>query len=398
MKKDEALSKEFLSQFKTGEDLFAFMKELQRRGVEQFLEAEMDEHLGYEKNRVSENKNARNGHSTKKIKTFFGENEISVPRDRDASFDPIAVPKRRNMIDGLENIIVSLYAKGMSVSDIQEQIKDIYEFDVSTSAISRITDRVTNDIISWQNRPLEPLYLIVWMDGIVFKVRENSKVINKTIYIAVGLKRDGKKEILGLWLGKNESAAFWMTVLTDLRARGVEDILITATDNLNGFTDTIKSVFPQSATQICVVHQIRNACKYVVWKDRKEFSKDMKDIYGAPNREAASHALDALDRKWNSKYSYAIKSWRSNWDELTVFFDFPIEIRKIIYTTNLIENLNGKIRKYTKNKMSFPTDDAVLKSAFLAVQEATKKWTMPIRDWGTILNQFMIIFEERLIL
>lgn len=398
MKKDEALGKEFLSQFKTTEDLFAFMKELQKRGVEQFLEAEMDEHLGYEKNQISENKNYRNGHSTKKIKTSFGETEILVPRDRDASFEPIAVPKRRNMIDGLETIIVSLYAKGMSVSDIQEQIKDIYEFEVSTSAISRITDRVASDIVSWQNRPLEPIYLIVWMDGISFKVRENSKVINKTIYIAVGLKRDGKKEVLGLWLGKNESAAFWMTVLTDLRARGVEDILITATDNLNGFTDTIKSVFPQSATQICVVHQIRNACKYVVWKDRKEFAKDMKDIYGAPNRDAALHALDALDKKWNSKYSYAIKSWRSNWDELTVFFDFPLEIRKIIYTTNLIENLNGKIRKYTKNKMSFPTDDSVLKSTFLAVQEATKKWTMPIRDWGTILNQFIIIFEDRLIL
>ena len=326
----------------------------------------------------------------------MGEFEIQVPRDRDASFNPIVVPKRKNMIDGLENIIISFYAKGMSVSDIQEQIKDLYEFDVSTSAISRITDRVTNDIVSWQNRPLEPVYLIVWMDGIVFKVRENSKVINKTIYIAVGLRRDGKKEVLGLWLGKNESAAFWMSVLTDIRARGVEDILITATDNLNGFTDTIKTVFPQSATQICVVHQIRNACKYVVWKDRKEFARDMKDIYGAPNRDAAKHALDALDEKWNSKYSYAIKSWRTNWDELTVFFDFPLEIRKIIYTTNLIENLNGKIRKYTKNKMSFPTDDAVLKSAFLAIQESTKKWTMPIRDWGTILNQFMIIFDERL--
>jgi putative transposase len=398
MKKDDALSKEFLSQFKTGEDLFAFMKELQKRGVEQFLEAEMNEHLGYEKSQVSDNKNARNGHSIKKIKTSFGENEIQVPRDRDGSFNPVVVPKRRNMIDGLENIILSFYAKGMSVSDIQEQIKDLYEFEVSTSAISRITDRVTNDIVSWQNRPLEPIYLIVWMDGIVFKVRENSKVINKTIYISVGLRRDGKKEVLGLWLGKNESAAFWMTVLTDLRARGVEDILITATDNLNGFTDTIKSVFPKSATQICVVHQIRNACKYVVWKDRKEFASDMKDIYGAPNREAAAHALDGLDKKWNSKYSYAIKSWRTNWDELTVFFDFPLEIRKIIYTTNLIENLNGKIRKYTKNKMSFPTDDAVLKSAFLAIQEATKKWTMPIRDWGTILNQFMIIFEDRLIL
>ena len=398
MKKDDALSKEFLSQFKTGEDLFAFMKELQKRGVEQFLEAEMNEHLGYEKSQVSDNKNARNGHSTKKIKTSFGEHEIQVPRDREGSFNPVVVPKRQNMIDGLEKIIISFYAKGMSVSDIQEQVKDLYEFEVSTSAISRITDSITNDIVSWQNRPLEPIYLIVWMDGISFKVRENSKVINKTIYISIGLRRDGKKEVLGLWLGKNESAAFWMTVLTDIRARGVEDILITATDNLNGFTNTIKTVFQKSATQICVVHQIRNACKYVVWKDRKEFASDMKDIYGAPNREAAALALEALDKKWNDKYSYAIKSWRANWDELTVFFDFPLEIRKIIYTTNLIENLNGKIRKYTKNKMSFPTDDAVLKSTFLAIHEATKKWTTPIRDWGTILNQFMIIFEDRLIL
>jgi putative transposase len=398
MKKEDLLSKEFLSQFNNGEDLFAFMKELQKRGVEQFLEAEMDEHLGYGKNKVSGSTNARNGHSKKKIRTSFGESEIHVPRDRDASFEPITVPKRKNMIDGLENIIISLYAKGMSVSDIQEQINELYEFEVSTSAISRITDRVANDIQIWQNRPLESVYLIVWMDGISFKVRENSKVINKTIHIVVGLKRDGKKEVLGLWLGKNESAAFWMTVLTDLKTRGVEDIFITATDNLNGFTDTIKAIFPKSVTQICVVHQIRNACKYVVWKDRKEFAKDMKDIYEAPNRQAAEYALDALDKKWGAKYGYAIKSWRNNWDELTVFFDFPVEIRKIIYTTNLIENLNGKIRKYTKNKMSFPTDEAVLKSTFLAIQETTKKWTMPIRNWGIILSQFMLIFEERLIL
>ncbi len=396
MKKEEALSQEFLSQFKNSGDLFSFMKDLQKRGVEQFLEAELDEHLGYEKHQLKPSKNSRNGHSTKKIRTSFGEDEILVPRDRDSSFDPVVVPKRKNMVDGLENIIISLYARGMSLSDIEEQISDLYGFEISSSAISRITDQVISDIVAWQNRPLESIYLIVWMDGIVFKVRENSKVINKTIYIAVGLKRDGKKEVLGLWLGKNESAAFWMNVLTDMKARGVEDLFITATDNLNGFTDTIKSVFPKSVTQICVVHQIRNACKYVSWKERKEFAKDMKDIYAAPNRQAAEQALEELDRKWGHKYSYAIKSWRTNWDELTVFFDFPLEIRKIIYTTNLIENLNGKIRKYTKNKMSFPTDDAVMKSVFLAVQQATRKWTMPIRNWGVILNQFMIIFEDRL--
>lgn len=234
------------------------------------------------------------------------------------------------------------------------------------------------------------------MDGIVFKVRENSKVINKTIYIAVGLRVDGKKEVLGLWLGKNESSSFWMTVLTDIKARGTQDILITATDNLNGFTQTIKTVFPNSVTQICVVHQIRNSCRYVVWKDKKTFTKDMKQIYTAPTKEAAKAALEDFKIKWNSKYSYAIKSWENNWDELTVFFDFPLEIRTIIYTTNLIENLNGKIRKYTKNKLSYPTDDAVIKSVFLALRESTRKWTMPIRNWGIILNQFLAIFENRI--
>lgn len=396
MNKDELLNSDFLKQFKTGEELNEFLQVLQKRGVEQMLEGEMDGHLGYDKHQTSGNPNYRNGHTTKKIKTSYGETTIHVPRDRDSSFSPVLVPKRKSIVDGIENVIISLYSKGMSNSDIEEQIREVYGFDVSTSTISRITDRISSDIIAWQNRPLEPVYLIVWMDGIVFKVRENSKVIHKTIYMAVGLRCDGKKEALGLWLGKNESSAFWMTVLTDIRARGVKDILITATDNLNGFTETIRTVFPQSTTQICVVHQIRNACKYVVWKDKKEFTKDMKAIYNAPNKQAAKAALGDFEAKWSSKYSYAIKSWQNNWDELTVFFDFPLEIRKIIYTTNLIENLNGKIRKYTKNKLSYPTDDAVMKSTFLALNEATKKWTMPIRDWGVIYNQFLIIFESRM--
>lgn len=396
MKKEEVLSSDFLKQFKTGDELNSFLQQLQKRGVEQLLEGEMDAHLGYEKHQESATSNARNGHSTKTIKTSQGESEIKVPRDRDASFNPLIVPKRKSIIDGIETVIVSLYAKGMSNSDIEEQIREVYNFDVSTTTISRITDRISADIVAWQNRPLESVYLIVWMDGIVFKVRENSKVINKTIYIAIGLRKDGLKEVLGLWLGKNESAAFWLTVLTDLKARGVKDIFITATDNLNGFTEAIGSVFPESTKQICVVHQIRNSCKYVVWKDKKAFAADMKAIYSAPNKEAALHALGDLETKWDSKYAYATKSWRANWDELTAFFDFPAEIRKIIYTTNLIENFNGKIRKYTKNKLSFPTDEAVMKSVFLAVKEASKKWTMAIRDWGVILNQFTIIFEDRL--
>jgi transposase-like protein len=395
MKAEDFISDDFLKQFKSGKELNDFLALIQKRGIEKMLEGELDGHLGYGKNEQTNNDNARNGYGKKKIKTQYGESEIKVPRDRDASFNPMIVPKRESMVEGLEEVIVSLYAKGMSVSDIEEQVREVYKFDVSGATISRITARVAEDIVAWQNRPLEPVYLIVWMDGIVFKVRENSKVINKTVHIAVGLRRDGLKEVLGMWLGKNESAAYWMSVLTDMKARGLEDILITATDNLNGFTQTIRSVFPESATQICVVHQIRNSCRYVVWKDKKEFTTDLKDIYAAPTRQAALAGLDSLDKKWTGKYAYAVKSWRENWDELTVFFDFPIEIRHIIYTTNLIENLNGKIRKYTKNKLSFPTDDAVMKSVYLALRESSKKWTMPIRNWGMILNQFLTIFGSR---
>ena len=320
MDKEQMLSDAFLKQFKTGEELTDFLTQLQKRGIEKMLEGELDAHLGYDKHEKSSTSNARNGYGTKRIKTGFGESEIQVPRDRDASFNPMIIPKRQSMVDGLENVIVSLYAKGMSVSDIEEQIREVYHFDVSTSTISRITETVAGDIVAWQNRPLDPLYLIVWMDGIVFKVRENSKVINKTIYLAVGLNTDGKKEVLGMWLGKNESAAFWLSVLTDLKARGVEDILITATDNLNGFTQTINNVFPQSQTQICVVHQIRNSAKYVVWKDKKAFSKDMKLIYNAPTKQAAKAALEDFKNKWNHKYPYAIKSWEDNWEALTGHF------------------------------------------------------------------------------
>lgn len=396
-KEDLLNDKAFYKSFKNGEELSIFFKQMHKRAVEHILEAELDAHLENEKHQKSTTGNYRNGHGVKKIKTTYGEEIIEVPRDREGTFEPVIVPKRNNIIEGIENVIISFYAKGMSVSDIGEQIREMYNLDISTSTISRITEAISSEVTNWQNRPLEDLYLIVWMDGIVFKVRENSKVINKTIYLAVGLRRDGKKEILGMWLGKNESSSFWMSVLTDIKARGVSDILITATDNLNGFTAAIRAVFPLAQTQICVIHQIRNACKYVVWKDRKEFTADMKLIYTAPNKAAAEQALSHFEQKWHSKYSYAIRSWRDNWDELTVFFDFPLEIRKIIYTTNLIENLNGKIRKYTKNKLSFPTDEAVLKSVFLAIREATKKWSMPIRDWGIVLNQFIIIFEHRFI-
>jgi len=397
MTKEELLSSEFLKQFKDSKDFGSFMDDFYKRGVEAMLQGELEAHLGYAKNqKKTALDNSRNGYGKKKIKTQHGELDISVPRDRTGAFEPQLVPKRSRLSEGIENLIISLYAKGMSNSDIEDQLNELYGFSVSTSTISVVTDKITGDILAWQNRPLESTYLIVWMDAIVFKVRENSRVINKAIYLAVGLREDGKKEVLGMWLGKNESAAFWMSVLTDLKTRGVEDILITVTDNLNGFTDTITQVFPNSTKQICVIHQIRNSARYVVWKEKKEFTKDMKYIYTAPNAEAARAALEDFKLKWNDKYSYAVDSWYKNWDELTAFLDFPVEIRKIIYTTNLIENLNGKIRKYTKNKLSFPTDDAVKKSVFLALGEITKKWTMPIRNWGVILNQFMTIFENRI--
>ncbi len=394
----EMLSKEFLSQFKTEEDVSQFLKDLHSQVLEQMLQGEMDAHLGYDKHSTDgyNSGNSRNGSFSKKIQSEHGEHIIEVPRDRKGEFDPIVVPKHQSRGLSIERLVISLYAKGMSVSDIEDELRDIYKITLSTSSISIITNKVTQAASEWQNRPLERLYMVVWMDGIVFKVRESGKVINKTVYLCVGLNNRGYKEVLGMWIGKAESSSFWMSVLTDLKARGVEDILITVTDNLNGFTETIRAVFPQSTTQICVVHQIRNSCRYVVWKDLKEFTTDMKEIYTSVNRDQAAIALEHFEQKWGSKYRHAVQSWHRNWNDLTAFFDFPVEIRTIIYTTNLIENLNGKIRKYTKTKLSFPTDDALRKSVWLAIGEIEKKWTMPIRNWGIVMNQFLVIFENRI--
>jgi Transposase and inactivated derivatives len=394
----ELLSKEFLSQFRTEDDVSRFLSDLHAQVLEQMLQGEMDSHLGYGKHSPEGHNtgNSRNGSFPKKIQTQHGESVIQVPRDRQGEFDPVAVPKHQSRGLSIERLVISLYAKGMSVSDIEDELRDIYGINLSTSAISIITNKVTQAASEWANRPLERLYMVVWMDGIVFKVRESGKVVNKTVYLCVGLTDRGYKEVLGMWLGKTESSSFWMSVLTDLKSRGVEDILITVTDNLNGFTDTIRAVFPQSTTQICVVHQIRNSSRYVVWKDMKEFTADMKEIYTSANRDQAASALAHFEQVWGSKYRHAVQSWHRNWDDLTAFFDFPVEIRKIIYTTNLIENLNGKIRKYTKSKLSFPTDDAVRKSVWLALQEIEKKWTVPIHNWGIVMNQFIAIFENRI--
>jgi len=394
----DLLSKEFLRQFKSSEEVDTFLRKLHTHVYEQMLEAEMDEHLGYEKHSVEGNNtgNSRNGQYNKTIQSEYGASTLSIPRDRQGNFEPIVVPKHQKRGSSIERLVISLYAKGMSVSDIESEMQEIYGISLSSSSISIITNKVTQSAVEWQNRPLESLYMIVWMDGIVFKVRENGKVVNKTVYLCVGLNKEGFKEVLGMWVGKNESSSFWLGVLTDLKARGVNDILVTVTDNLNGFTDTIKSVFPESTTQICVVHQIRNSCRYVVWKEKKAFTTDLKNVYNSPTKEMAAIELDKFEQIWGVKYPYAIRSWRNNWDELTSFFDFPVEIRKIIYTTNLIENLNGKIRKYTKNKLSFPNDDALKKSVFLSISEIEKKWTQPIWNWGMIFNQFLTIFERRI--
>lgn len=393
--KKQFLESGVLDGIKTQEELSELLNQLHTAALESMLHGEMEAHLGYSKNAKSESTNARNGSSSKQLKSQYGKAELKVPRDREGSFEPVVVPKHQSTASPIERIVISLYAKGMSVSDIEQELHEIYGYRLSTSAISIITNRVHQEALDWQNRPLEAVYCVVWMDGIVFKVRQAGKVINKTMYLAVGLTREGYKELLGMWLGENESAAFWQGVLTDLKARGVEDILITVTDNLNGFTQSITNVFPQASTQICVVHQIRNSSRYVVWKDKKAFTADMKLIYNAPSKEMAAQELELFSQKWTKKYPYAIQSWRNNWEELTVFFDFPLEIRKIIYTTNLIENLNGKIRKYTKNKMAFPTDDALKKSVYLSLMQISRKWTQPIHNWGLILNQFLTIFEKR---
>lgn len=394
---NQVLTPEFLKQFKDSGELNAFMEQLYARAMEQMLEGEMDSHLGYGKHSPEgiNSGNSRNGKTSKTVKTTLGEVELEVPRDRNSTFEPVLVPKRSRKVEAIEDIIISLYARGMTVRDIEAQIREIYGYHISDATISNVTAKVHTLVSEWQSRPLSPMYFVVWMDGIVFKVRQNGKVVNKTVYLAVGLNSEGHKEMLGMWLGESESAAFWMSVLTDLRARGVEDILITSTDNLKGFTEAIVSIFPLAVTQICVVHQIRNASRFVVWKDKKQFAADLKAVYTAANKEVAWEALEQLEMTWGKKYPHAIKSWKANWTELSHFFDFPLEIRTMIYTTNIIENLNGKIRKYTNAKMSFPDDASVLKAVFLSLREITSKWTLPVRNWNLIVNQFILKFGER---
>lgn len=390
--------KDFFKQFKSKESFQEYFNALFKQGIEEMLKCELDEHLGYSKHTKEgyNTGNSRNGSFPKTITTEnIGEVVLNIPRDRNGAFEPLIIPKGQTISSKIEEAIIGMYSRGMTTSDVRKQVLDIYGLEISETTVSNITEGVMESAKEWQQRVLEPVYFAVWMDGIVLKVRTDNKVINKCVYIVIGLKPDGIKEVLGFWIEKTESAAFWMSVLTDLKARGVEDILIACTDNLKGFTQAIKAVFPQAVTQICIVHQIRNSCKFVVYKDRQVFCQDLKKVYTAINNQAALEEFEKFKQKWHGKYKYAITSWEENWENLSNYFEYPLELRKIIYTTNTIENLNRGIRKYTKTKTQFPNENAASKSIYLAIKNIENAWLIPIKHWGLILNQYIIIFEDR---
>lgn len=391
------LLKQHVKQQKTTTGISNLLQEVFREAIQEMLKAEMDNHLGYEKHapESSEFSNNRNGKTTKKVRSRLGELAIEVPRDRDGSFEPHIVPKRKRILEEIEDHVLSLYTHGMSTRDIESAIKDLYGVDISEAHVSHITDRIIEHIEQWKQRRLHSVYMVVWMDAIVFKVRQDGKVIDKAVQIAVGLNNQGYKEVLGMWICQNESASFWMSVLADLKSRGLEDIFITSTDNLKGFTDAIASVYPDARIQICIVHQLRNSLKFVVWKDKKAVAAALKKIYDASDEAAALYYLENFESEWNKKYPYIAKSWRANWSNLAAFFQFPAPIRKIMYTTNVIENINRIIRKYTKTKTMLPNDQAVEKVVYLALMQISKKWTMAYRDWPMMLVHFINIFGEQ---
>lgn len=393
-----SLAKELAKTCLTQEDITNAIKELFADTVETILRAEMDEHLGYDKHDISGNNsgNSRNGYNRKTISTQHGEAEIEIPRDRNGTFEPRVVPKYETKSQNIENQIIGLYAKGMSNADISATMQDIYGISASKDMVSSITDKVLPQVMEWQNRPLDSVYPVVFFDGVVFKVRKDGKIINRCVYTVLGVNMDGYKDILGLWIGDSESASFWTIVCNDLKNRGIEQILIACHDNLNGFGNAINTVFPKTRQQLCIIHQIRNSTKHVSYKDLKPIMADLKLIYNANNAENAQFQLELFGEKWNDKYPQIYKSWATNWLDLMEYFQYPQELRTLIYTTNAVEGFHRMLRKHTKNKTSFPTDDSLRKSIYLSVQEITKKWNMPIRYWGTISGQIGIFFENEL--
>jgi putative transposase len=374
------------------------LKQLTKALLERALETELTDHLGHEKHApiTTKDGNTRNGKSAKTIKGEFGNLPIEIPRDRDSSFEPIIVPKGQTRFADFDDKIISLYARGMTTREIQGPLEEIYGVDVSPSLISSVTNAVADEIKIWQNRPLDALYPIVYMDAVRVKVRDNGHISNKAVYLALGVTMEDIKEVLGMWVAENEGAKFWLQVVTELKNRGVEDIFIACVDGLKGFPEAIETVFPRAQIQLCIVHMVRHSLKYVSWKQRKEVAAHLKTIYQAATAEQAEINLAEFKSKWDETHPSIGQSWRRNWERIIPFFSYPAEIRKVIYTTNAIESLNMSLRKVTKNRGSFPNDAAMFKLLYLALNNIAKKWTLPIRDWKAALNRFSILFEERM--
>lgn len=397
----DQLIDQLLADYKSPEDLLGeqgLLKQLTKKLAERALEAEMEQHLGYAKHDAAgkNSGNSRNGKSRKTVRSIHGDIEIETPRDRNGSFEPQLIKKGEKQLGGFDERIVSLYARGMSTRDIQAHFEDVYGVEVSPTFISQVTNAVLDEVKAWQQRPLAPVYPIVYLDCLVVRSRETGSVQNKTVYLALGVNCDGEKELLGLWLAQTEGAKFWLSVMNELKNRGLDDIFIACVDGLKGFPDAIEAVYPNTQVQLCIVHQIRSSLRFVSWKERKAVAADLKTIYGAATVKQAEQALEQFAEAWDSQHPSISKSWRDNWTRLSVFFDYPPQIRKVIYTTNAIESLNASLRQVTKTRRSFPNDDSVLKLLYLALHQIAKKWTMPLRDWKPAMTQFMIMYGDRI--
>lgn len=392
---------ELLKHYKTPEEILGengLLKQLTKAVFQRALQAEMTLHLGHEKHAAVSNKsgNSRNGSSAKTIKGDFGTMPIEIPRDRESSFEPVLIPKGQTRFVGFDDKIISLYSRGLTTREIQGHLEEIYGVEVSPALISTVTEAVAEEVKTWQNRPLDALYPIVYMDAIRVKARGNGHVVNKAVYLAIGINLDGAKEVLGMWVSENEGAKFWLQVVTELKNRGVQDIFIACVDGLKGFPEAIETVYPATQVQLCIVHMVRNSLRFVSWKQRKEVAADLKLIYQSATAEQAEMELTAFETKWDKTHTTISQSWRRNWAQIIPFFAYPADIRKVIYTTNAIESLNMSLRKVTKNRGSFPNDEAMLKLLYLALRNIAKKWTLPIRDWKAAMNRFSILFEDRM--
>jgi|TARA_B100000959_G_C14919037_1_gene598670 transposase-like protein len=371
------------------------LHQLQKKIVERVLDAELEHHLGYAVNERSDSSNARNGKTRKTIKTDTAQVEIEVPRDRDSSFEPQLVKKRQRRLEGFDDKVLAFYSRGLSTREIQAALEEVYGIEVSPTLISNVTNAVLDEVRAWQSRPLGTVYPILYFDAMFVKSREDGPVKNKAVYLALGVNLEGEKELLGLWMSEHEGSTFWLSVFNELKNRGVEDCFVACVDGLKGLPEAIETVYPRAQVQLCIVHKIRNSLKYVPWKERKEVAKDLRAIYAAATLTEAEQALETFSERWDEHYPAISPSWRADWDRLTVMFDFPPAIRKVIYTTNAIESLNYSMRKILKNRGAFPNDASILKIFYLALRNVAKRWTMPIRDWKSALNQFVILYGDR---